>query len=305
MNAFAIHFSFEFRTGIRNRTLLLMIYLFPLGFFLMMGFIMPGLNPLFLEVMIPAMVVFAVLAATLLGLPEPLVAAREVGVFRSYKINGVPSVSILAIPALTTALHLVVVAVIITASAPLLFGALLPDNWAGYGVTFIAVATASTGMSVLIGVVSADSRIQLLWSQLIFIPSMLLGGMMIPYADLPEAAGKFAQLLPATHAMNAFNALAMGQVADFNAWGSIISLLASGVLGFAVAVYLFTWDSNTKRRGHPALALLVFAPFVVMMLLRGSRQGESTDDGGRVNPDFTPSPPRIVLLSQCGSCGHA
>ncbi len=90
---------------------------------------------------------------------------------------------------------------------------------------------------------------------------------MIPYADLPEAAGKFAQLLPATQAMNAFNALAMGQDADFSAWGSVISLLVSGVLGFALAVYLFTWDSNTKRRGHPALALLVLAPFVVMMLL--------------------------------------
>jgi ABC-type spermidine/putrescine transport system permease subunit I len=67
--------------------------------------------------------------------------------------------------------------------------------------------------------------------------------------------------------MNAFNAMAMGQVADFSAWGSVIALLVSGVLGFALAVYLFTWDSNTKRRGHPALALLVLAPFVVMMLL--------------------------------------
>jgi ABC-2 type transport system permease protein len=267
MNAFAIHFSFDFRTGIRNRTLLLMNYLFPLGFFLMMGFIMPDLNPSFLPVMIPAMVVFAVLAATLLGLPEPLVNAREAGVFRSYKINGVPSTSILVIPALTTALHLVIVATIITASAPLLFDAPLPVNWPAFVLTFIAIAVASGGISVLIGVISADSRIQVLWSQLIFLPSMLLGGMMIPYANLPNAAGRFARLLPATHAMNAFNALAMGEVADFDAWGSVISLLASGILGFGLAVYLFTWDShNTERRGHPALALLVLVPFAVMML---------------------------------------
>lgn len=267
MNAFAIHFSFDFRTGIRNKALLLMNYLFPLGFFLMMGFIMPDLNPSFLPVMIPAMVVFAVLAATLLGLPEPLVNARETGVFRSYKINGVPSPSILVIPALTTALHLVIVATIITASAPLLFDAPLPVNWAAFALIFIAIAVAAGGISVLIGVISADSRIQVLWSQLIFLPSMLLGGMMIPYADLPNAAGTFARLLPATHAMNAFNALAMGEVADFDAWGSVIALLVSGILGFGLAVYLFTWDShNTKRRGHPALALLVLLPFAVMML---------------------------------------
>ncbi len=268
MNAFVTHFSFDFRTGIRNTTLLLMNYLFPLGFFLMMGLIMPGLNPSFLPVMIPAMVVFAVLAATLLGLPESLVTAREAGVFRSYKINGVPAPSILAIPALTTTLHLVIVAAIITVSAPLLFDAPLPVNWAGYAFTFFAVAVASAGISVLIGVVSSNSRSQVFWSQLIFLPSMLLGGMMIPHADLAEAVGRFARLLPATHAMNAFNALAMGESADFAAWGSIISLLASGILGFVLAVYLFTWDShNTKQRGHATLALLVLLPFVAMMLL--------------------------------------
>ena len=114
MTAFIHHFSFEFRTGIRNKQLLLMNYLFPLGFYLMMGFVMAGINPLFLDTMTPAMVVFAVLAATLLGIPDPLVNARENGIFRSYKINGVPAIAILSIPALTTMLHLMIVAVVIT-----------------------------------------------------------------------------------------------------------------------------------------------------------------------------------------------
>ena len=34
--------------------------------------------------------------------------------------------------------------------------------------------------------------------------------LMVPYKMLPDIAGKFAQLLPATQAMNAFNGLAMG-----------------------------------------------------------------------------------------------
>ena len=67
MNAFLHHFSFEFRSGMRNRQLLLMNYLFPLGFYLLMGFIMPSINPPFKETIIPALVVFAVLASTLLG----------------------------------------------------------------------------------------------------------------------------------------------------------------------------------------------------------------------------------------------
>lgn len=268
MNAFIHHFTFEFRTGIRNKQLLLMNYLFPLGFYLMMGFIMAEINPLFREDIIPAMIVFGVLAATLLGIPDPLVNARENGVFRSYKINGVPSISILVIPALTTVLHLVIVTVLITATAPMLFDAPLPVNWLNFVLIFAALAFACAGLSVLIGVISPSSRMTVLWSQLIFVPSMLLGGLMLPYSMLPAIAGKFAQLLPATQAMNAFNGLAMGKVAAFSPWGSVIMLTVSGILAFGLAVYLFSWDSrNTARRGHPLLALLVLLPYVVGIFL--------------------------------------
>jgi ABC-2 type transport system permease protein len=268
MNAFIHHFAFEFRTGIRNKQLLLMNYLFPLGFYLMMGFIMAEINPPFREDIIPAMVVFGILSATLLGIPDPLVNARENGIFRSYKINGIPSISILIIPALTTILHLVIVAVVITVTAPLLFDAPLPVNWLNYALIFVTMALACAGLSVLIGVVSPSSRMTVLWSQLVFVPSMLLGGLMLPYSMLPAVAGKFAQLLPATQAMNAFNGLAMGKVAAFSPWGSVIMLLISGVLAFGLAVYLFSWDRrNTTRRGHPLLALLVLLPYVVGIFL--------------------------------------
>lgn len=268
MNAFSHHFSFEFRTGIRNKNLLMLFYLFPLGFYLMMAVIMVGINPLFLEVLIPAMVIFAILAATMLGLPDPLVNARETGIFRSYKINGVPASSILAIPALTTALHLTIVAAIITISAPLLFDAPAPKNWLNYVLVFLVTVIACSGIGVLIGVISANTRSAILWSQLIFIPSMLLGGLMIPYSMLPAAAQKVAQLLPTTHAMNAFNDLAMGKTSDFNPWASVIILFASGLLALGLALYLFSWDSkNTTRRAHPALAALVLLPYIIGILV--------------------------------------
>jgi ABC-2 type transport system permease protein len=238
MNAFIHHFAFEFRTGIRNKNLLLMNYLFPLGFYLLMGLVMTGINPLFRDSIIPAMVVFGIMAATLLGIPDPLVNARENGIFRSYKINGIPSISILIIPALTTMLHLVIITVIISVSAPLLFKAPVPVNWVNFAAIFAAMAVACTGISVLIGVVSPSSRMTVLWSQLLFVPSMILGGLMLPYSMLPKAAGKVAQLLPATQGMNAFNSLAMGKAADFSPWGSVMVLLLSGLLAFCLAVYL-------------------------------------------------------------------
>jgi ABC-2 type transport system permease protein len=268
MNAFLHHFAFEFRTGIRNKNLLLLNYLFPLGFYLMMGLIMAEINPLFRENMIPAMVIFGVLSATMLGIPDPLVNAREKGIFRSYKINGIPSLSILIIPAVTTILHLVIVTAVIALTAPLLFGASAPQNWSMFILIFVAVSVACTGLSVLIGVVSASSRMTILWSQLIFTPSMLLGGLMLPYAMLPEVAAKIAQLLPSTQAMNAFNGLAMGLTPDFSPWGSLITLFSGGLLAFGLALFLFSWDSrNAARKGNPILGLLALVPYLVQILL--------------------------------------
>ncbi len=268
MKAFINHFSFEFRTGIRNQTLLLLNYLFPLGFYAMMGLIMPELNPTFLETMVPAMVVFAVLASTLLGLPEQFVTAREAGIFRSYKVNGVPAISILVIPALTTVFHMAIITVIITVTAPLFFDAPAPVDWFGFVLTFLALAFTCAGLGALIGVVSSDSRMTVLWAQLIFLPSMLLGGMMIPYGDLPETAGRVSRLFPATMAMNAFRGLAMDLTADFSATGSLLVLLAGGLTAFGLAIYLFNWDRrNATQRGHPLMALLVLVPFGIGMLL--------------------------------------
>ena len=152
-------------------------------------------------------------------------------------------------------------------TAPLLFDAPSPVNWPGFVLTFLAMAFACAGLGTLIGVISPSSRMTVLWSQLIFLPSMLLGGMMLPYSMLPETVRKIAQLLPTTQAMNAFRGLGQDLAADFDPVGSLIILLVSGVLAFGLAIYLFNWDRhNSTQRGHPLLALLVLLPYVIGML---------------------------------------
>jgi ABC-2 type transport system permease protein len=268
MNAFANHFAFEFRVGIRNKALMLMNYLFPLGCYFMFGALMGSINPGFLQTIVPAMSIFAVLSGALLGMPDTLVSAREAGIFRSYKINGVPALSILVIPVLTSMLHALLVTVIIALTAPAIFHGVAPTNWAGFVLVFLVAAFACAGIGVLIGVISTSSRMTVLLSQLVFLPSMILGGLMLPFSLLPPALAKVALVLPTTYAMDAFSGLAMGQASGTHPWQSLTILAAGGLLAFALAVFLFSWDSkNATRRGHPALALLAIVPYLVGMLL--------------------------------------
>jgi ABC-2 type transport system permease protein len=264
MNGFVQHFSYEFKTGLRNPSLLLINYLFPLGFYAMMGLIMTAINPMFTASMIPAMVIFAIVASTILGMPSPLVEAREAGVFRSYKINGVPAASILAIPGLTTGFHALISAAVIVLTAPILFDGEAPVRGVPFvGITFLTAFTcASLGM--LISVISDNSRGTILWSQLLFLPSMLIGGLMVPLDTLPEGVQRFSALLPASHAMELFSGWAYGRPTVFNLPVSAAILASSGVLAFGLAITLFNWDArNQARRGHPLLALIAVIPYVI------------------------------------------
>lgn len=270
MTAFVNHFVFEFKTGLRDSNLLLMNYLFPLGFYALMGLVMAQINPTFTETMIPAMVVFVAMVSPLLGLPGPLVESREAGIYRSYKINGVPALSILSIPVLSTMFHVLIVAGIISFTCAPLFDGVVPENWVNFVLVTLVTVFAFGALGALIGVISANSRSTVLWSQLIFLPSMLLGGLMMPLDLLPESVRFVSGLLPATQAMQAYLGLAYNQATVINPMVSVGILLAGGILAFGLAIYLFNWDSrNDVRRGNPLMALLALAPYVAGAFLMG------------------------------------
>jgi ABC-2 type transport system permease protein len=268
MTAYLNHLAFEFKTGLRNSTQLLMFYLFPLLFYAMMGLVMTEINPFFTESLIPAMVVFAALVGTLLGLPGPLVESREAGIFRSFKVNGVPAPSILLVPAITAVFHILIVSVIVALTGAPFFDGAAPTNWGAFALVTLVASVSFAGLGALIGVVAEGSRSTVLYAQAIFLPSMLLGGLMIPLSMLPESVQSVSLLLPATYAMEAFNGLAYGLDTLVDPNVALAALAASGLLAFGLAAYLFNWDSRSgARRGHPVMALLALLPYVAVTLI--------------------------------------
>lgn len=268
MTAFVYHLKYDFYNGLRDRSLLLMNYLFPLVLFLMLGALLGGISPTFHETLIPAMIAIAVMTSTLLGMPNPIVSSREVGVFRSYKINGVPAASLLSIPVLSSLLHMVLVSAIITLVAVPLFRANLPVHWGYFVLVGLLTIFAMAGLGMLIGVIASNSRATVLISQLFFVPSMMLSGMVMPSSMLPPNMQRVAMLLPATHAMNAWRSLAFGQSVSVDPFWSMLVLLAGGLIAFCLAVILFQWDSHNQQRGRsPFLAVIAMVPYLLAAIL--------------------------------------
>ena len=268
IRGFLVHMLIDFRTGIRNRDLLLLNYLFPLGFFVMMGLIMPPINPLFVPTMVPSMVFFAVLVSTVLGMPNPLVEHREKGVFRCYKINGIPSSSILMVSAFTTSLHAAIVSVIVASVSVMVFGGPEPASWGAFVILTLSFIFACAGLAALIGVISANSRVTMLWSQLIFLPSMVIGGLTVPWDLLPGGLRRVSLLLPTTHAMRAYQLFAQQETRTGGAYVPILVLLVGGLGACFLANLMFSWDDKSSDRKVPSvLALVAMAPYAVGMVI--------------------------------------
>ena len=268
MTAFATHFGFEFRSGLRNSTAMLLFYLFPLGFYAMMGVVMLEINPAFGELLVPALALVTLLAGTVLGLPGQLVEAREAGIYRSFKVNGVPATTILVVPMLAAGFHGVIGVGLIAVSAGPLFDVAVPTAWTAFVLVTLLSAFTFGALAALIGVVSASARATVLWSQLVFLPSMLIGGLMIDVELLPAGIRSVAQLLPSTWAMQAYQGLAFDAGTVLDPTVAVLVLLAGGVVALGLAIALFSWDQkNATRRLHPALGTLAVLPYLVGVFL--------------------------------------
>lgn len=269
MNGFASHLTYDLKSGVRDKSLMLMNYLFPVAFCLMIGMFMPRINPEFLTIMVPGMVLFAIMSGTLMTIPLTLITARKGGIFRSFRVNGVPAVSLITIPIIGSVLHMAAAAAILTVISGAVFGALLPTNWAWFLITFLLTSACLASIGVLIGIIAQSSRNGTLIAQAVYIPSIMLGGLMVPEALLPDGLKAAASLFPATHAMRAFNSLAIaGAGPAFENLLPLLILAVSIAVNIVLSFRLFQWDSRpltTTRRLLAAIALLPFAVSIALV----------------------------------------
>jgi len=204
------------------------------------------------------------MAGTLLGLPEQFVEARQRGIYRMFKVNGVTAGPILASPIISGGAHALIASSIVALTGGPVFGLPTPSNWlAFFGVT-VLTAICFGSLAALIGVISDTGRSTVLWSQLVFLPSMLLGGLMLDLALLPESVLPFSRLLPPTYASQALLGAGFDQTTTVTPTACVLVLVSSSVVNAVLATVLFRWDpANQSGRASKLWALVALVPFII------------------------------------------
>ncbi len=268
MNGYTFHLTYDFKTGLRDKSLMLMNYLFPLAFLAMAGLFMAQINPFFTELMVPGMVVFAVMSSALLNLSSTMITEREAGIYRSYRVNGVRAVSLVTIPVAGHLIHAFLVSVIITVLSILVFGGTAPVHWGWFFLVFILVSLSLSTFGLLIGIVSPSQRAGLLFAQGFYIPSVVLSGIMVPQDMIPENLNFLVSLLPATHGIRGFEAFAMeSSVSTYAGAVSLAVLAASILVNLVLCLKLFQWEDKSEVKPKRFMALIACVPFILSIVI--------------------------------------
>ena len=198
MGAFLYGIYLQWKLDIRSKTLLITCYIVPLLFFAIMGGIFTSVMPEARYTLIQSMTVFGVTMGALIGLPPSLVEIYSSDIKKVYKANGVPLYLGLVLTNISAYIHLFIMSIILYIAAPLAFNAEIPENPMLYFASLAIFIAVSLSIASIIGLAVKDQAKTSMVSIIIFLPSIMLSGIMFPIELLPKAFEAIGKIFPAS-----------------------------------------------------------------------------------------------------------
>ena len=197
MNGFLYGVALQWKLDIRSKSLLVTCYIVPLIFFLLMGGIFTSVMPEMRSTLIQSMIVMSVSMGAFIGLPPSLIETYGSDVKKVYKANGVPLYLGLVTMFLSAFVHLMISCVIILLLAPILFEAILPEQLSSFFLALAIYIIVSLGIGSILGLAVKNQAKLTMIAQLVFLPSIMLSGIMFPIELLPDFLETIGRIFPA------------------------------------------------------------------------------------------------------------
>ncbi|MCI9079923.1 MAG: ABC transporter permease [Lachnospiraceae bacterium] len=198
MNGFLYGVVLQWKLDIRSKSLLVTCYIIPLIFFLLMGGIFTSVMPEMRSTLIQSMVVMNVSMGAFIGLPSSLVETYGTDVKKVYKANGVPLYLGFVTMFLSAFVHLMISSAIILLLAHILFEAALPVQFPVFFLALDIYIIASLGIGSILGLIVKSQAKLAVIAQLVFLPSVMLSGIMFPASLLPSFLETIGRVFPAS-----------------------------------------------------------------------------------------------------------
>jgi len=251
------HFLLTLQLNFRSPQALVYGYLVPVFFLLAFGSVFRGDTPLLLPQM-GQLLTITILGGACFGLPTALVAERERGVWRRYRLLPVPTGS-LVLGTLLARLIIVASAVLLQILlARVIYGTPLPLHPGQALTAFLFVAFAFLGLGLLVAALANDVPAVQALGQCLFLPMIMIGGVGVPLAALPAWAQRFSGFMPGRYAVDALQHSFTEPRGLADCGFSLIALVVIGVAAGFVGARLFRWEAG-RRIGRATLLWVAIA----------------------------------------------
>ena len=197
MNCFLYSLVLQWKLDIRSKSLLVTFYIVPLIFFLIMGGIFTSVMPEMGSTLIQSMIVMSVSMGAFLGLPSSLVEIYGSDIKKIYNANGVPIYLGLVSILLSAFVHLMMTSIVILLLAPILFKASLPTQLPIFLLSLTIYIVVSLSIGSILGLTLKNQAKLTMLAQLVFLPSIMLSGIMFPISLLPDFLQVIGHVFPA------------------------------------------------------------------------------------------------------------
>ena len=197
MNGFLYSVALQWKLDIRSKSLLVTYYIVPLIFFLLMGGIFTSVMPEMGSTLIQSMIVMSVSMGAFLGLPPSLIETYGSDIKKIYKANGVPIHLGLVTMVLSAFIHLMITCMVILLLAPILFKANLPSQFLLFFLALAIYIFVSLSIGSILGLTVNNQAKLTMLTQLVFLPSIMLSGIMFPISLLPDFLQVIGHVFPA------------------------------------------------------------------------------------------------------------
>jgi hypothetical protein len=306
MNALLHQLGITLRLHARNKMALIYSYLFP-TIFLVAFWVLYRYEPVPLVRHMGELLTVTALGGACFGLPTSMVSERERGVWRRYRLAPVRSGTLVAGTAIAR-YGLLVVAGLLQLVLAMALGMPLPRHPAALFVAFTCVAFAFIGLGLVIAMMADNVPAVQALGQCIFLPMLIIGGVAVPLASLPDWAQRLSSFFPGRYAVEALQACVNGNgltTARFSA----AALVLIGAAGAVAGAKMFRWDAEQRfsaasGKGWVVVALAAWVAVGVTAETRSRvpRQKEASTQAATTPaapapvppPSETPQPPAVT-----------
>lgn len=220
--------ALQWKLDLRNKEILMIYYMVPLLFFVFVGGIFSSINPIAYETLVQSMTIFGVTMGAILGTPIPLTEVFGSDIKKAYKVGGIPLWTAIVNNFISGFIHLSIMSVVIFILAPIIFDAKVPENIPLYFISLLIFIAVCLLVGTVLGLLVKSISKLTMTCQVIFLPSILLSGIMFPSDMLPKVLQIAGKVLPATWG---YINMQCSNISDWNLWPlCLISIVCIGLI---------------------------------------------------------------------------